>query len=224
MTVYELTEINRLNYHDYIHLCTKENSIEAALVNCALGKAYTINCGHSKYGMVYCKKSRCEWPLNRNLFESNLFGTYYKKKYREFENYLNSDDYIVKYIEDDDFGMCPYYSLLDNFNSYYGIFSYCNYIVILSVGSSYTGLDSLEHYNLDKLTEGFAVVINAAINTVELFSLGEDDGNYWAESRVPYKNLCNRDRGIICSLVNEIDESRFWNKNIIIEKLFYGTN
>lgn len=222
MTLYKLTKINCLNYRDYIHSCTEEKSIEAALVNCALCEAYAIHCGLSEEGMTYCKKSRCEWPLDKRLFESDLFGEYYKKKYGEFENYLNSDDYTVKYTENDDFGMCQYYSLLDNFNSYYGIFSYADYIVVLSVGSSYTGLNSLGKCNPNKLTEGFAVVVNVAISTIDLYSLGEDDGNYWAEIRVPYKNLCSRDRGIVCSLVNEIDESRFWDKNKVMEKLFYG--
>ena len=222
MTVYKLTGFNNLDYDDYILPCTEEHSMEAALVNYALWEAYAIHCGHSEGGRGYCKKSRCEWPLDRRLFNWDLFGSYYKKKYGRFENYLNSDDYVVKYIEDDDYEMCQLYSLLDNFHNYCGIFSRNNNFVILSVGSSYTGLSSLENYNLDKLTEGFAVVINAALNTVDLFSLGEDDGNYWAESRVSYDNLCAQDRGIVCSLVNDIDSSRFWNKDRLIEKLFYG--
>lgn len=218
MTVRELTTFNHLEYDDYIVPCAEDVSM--GLVDCALWEAYGHHCGHSPEGRSYCKKSLCSWPLDKRLFYMDCFGKYYKAKYGTFENYKNSSDYLVSYIPDDDIGMCQLYSLLDNFGSYYDIFSYRNYLIILSVGSSYTNKDW--HYSLEKLSEGFAVVINVALNLINLVALGEDDGNYWAEKLVPYENLCIYDRGVVCSMVNDIDSSKFWNKDKLIEKLIYG--
>lgn len=219
MTVYEIKGFNHLNYEDYIHNCSQETSKEAALAECALWNAYRIQCGNLEDGREYCKRSICEWPLDKRQFDTKYFGGYYQKKYRSFENYKSSEDYVVKYVPDDDSGWCQLHSLLDNFDSYHGVFRWGNYLVILSVGSSYTGLNSERRYDLDHLTEGFAVVIDVALNTISLFSLGEDDGNYWIEKLVPYKSLCIYDRGIVTSIVNDIDSSKFWNKDRLIYKL-----
>lgn len=219
MTVFELNGINRLNYKKWIHNWSESESFDLALANAALCKAYDIHCGHSEEGARYCKKTQCSWPLDSRLFNCKYSGKYYKAKYGTFENYKNSEDYVVSYEQDDDCGMCQLYSLLDNFRSYYGIFRYADYLIVLSVGSSLTSKSY--NYDLEKLSEGFAVVINVALNVFSLFALGEDDGNYWVEKEIPYNNLSIYDRGVVCSMINDIDESRFFNKARLIEKILY---
>lgn len=215
MTVFEIDE-------RYIY--EKDGQpIEFGLVNGAMGTALNVQFGHSMNGHDYCKKTYCLWPLDRKLFNIDYFGQCYKEKYGTFENYLNSDDYRVVYKQGDDNGMCQIYYLLDNFSSYYGIFSKRDYLVVLSVGSSYTSVeDGKTFYYNDRLSFGFGVVVNILTNSVTLIALGEDDGNYWAEEEVPYHKLCNRDRNAVLSMVNDIDDSKFWNKDGLIRKLFYG--
>lgn len=210
MTVYELKNFDKNNYF------TKKD-----LVDCALWTAFDIVIGKTYYSdKPYCRKTICKWPIKKEEFYKYSFAKSLRKKYISYENYKNSKDYVVKYEEDDDSGMGALYYLLDNFNSYYGIFKYTHYLIILSVGVSYTNTG--DGYDINKLPDGFAVIIDIITNNISLIPLGEDDGNYWAESEIPYNNLCIYDRGMICSIVNNICLSDFSNKNELIYKLIYN--
>lgn len=218
MTIYDIRNFDYNHTEDYIHSCAEEQTLEIALTEASLWEAYRIHCGKSIE--PYCKKSRCIWPLDKKCFYDKLFGDYYKKKYGTFENYKNSNEYVVKYEIDDDCGMCQLYSLLDNFHNYIGAFKWQEYLVILSVGSSYTHYYTpSNYYNIDMLSEGFSVVINTTTNDITLIALDEDDGNYWGEKTLPYSRLSIYDRGIVSSIVNDIEETKLNDKNKLIELL-----
>lgn len=218
MTIYNIMNFNPDRIKDYVHQCAKECSLEMALSEAALREAYRIHCGGSlreyckyDYGPTrYCKKTWCWWPLTEEQFSNKYWRESLKGQYADYNEYKNSDEFRVVYEVGDDDGMCHLYSLLDNFNNYIGAFKWEEYLVILSVGSSYTGYP--EDYNLSRLSEGFSVAINTSTNSITLIALGEDDGNYWAEEVIPYSNLSIYDKGIISSIVNDIDESRLENK------------
>ena len=143
------------------------------------------------------------------------------------KTWMNIDKYGNVTIEKgDSFGMCDLYSLLDNFNSYYGAVNDGDYLTILSVGSSLTHRPNKNGwYNQNTMSEGFGVVINKLTNDIVLVTLGEDDGNYWGSHEIPYENLSKYDRNEVIRIVNDVDESHFWNKQELIEKLwYYGKN
>ena len=122
----------------------------------------------------------------------------------------------------DSFGMCHLYSLLDNFNSYYGAVNDGDYLTILSVGSSLTHKPkTYGWFNYETMSEGFGVVINKLTNDIVLVTLGEDDGNYWGDHEIPYGFLSKYDRNEVIRIVNDISESHFWNKQELIKKLWY---
>ena len=135
--------------------------------------------------------------------------------------YIDKDGNIT--IEKgDSFGMNDLYSLLDNFNSYYGAVNDGYYLTILSVGSSLTHIPIKDGwYNQDTMSVGFGVVINKLTNDIVLVALGEDDGNYWGSHEIPYENLSKYDRNEVIRIVNDVDEIHFWNKQELIEKLWY---
>ena len=58
-------------------------------------------------------------------------------------------------------------------------------------------------------------------NDIVLVALGEDDGNYWGDYELPYERLSRYDRNEVIRIVNDIDESHFWNKDELIKKLWY---
>lgn len=218
MTIYEIKYFDGNNLDDYIHICAEKHSLEIALTEAALWKAYNIHCGKSE--TRYCKKTISWWPLTKEMFSKKYWRKYLKKNYINYEEYQRSEEYVVIYEEDNDDGMCSLYSLLDNFHSYIGAFKWKEYIIILSVGSSYThNYKSDGYYNLDTLSEGFSVIINTKTNGITLIALGEDDGNYWGEKTVPYSNLSIYDKGVISSIINDIDETNLKNKEKLIEKI-----
>lgn len=148
----------------------------------------------------------------------------------------NTDNYgyspqTWKYIDEegnitveqgDSFGMGNLYSLLDNFHLYYGAVNDGDYLTILSVGSSLTHKPKKDGwFNEETMSEGFGVVINKLTNDIVLVTLGEDDGNYWGDHELPYERLSRYDRNEVIRIVNDIDESHFWNKQELIEKLWY---
>lgn len=139
------------------------------------------------------------------------------------KKWMNIDkDGNVTIEKGDSFGMCHLYSLLDNFNSYYGAINDGDYLTILSVGSSLTHIPNKNGwYNQNTMSEGFGVVINKLTNDIVLVTLGEDDGNYWGSHEIPYENLSKYDRNEVIRIVNDVDESHFWNKQELIEKLWY---
>lgn len=148
----------------------------------------------------------------------------------------NTDNYgyspqTWKYIDEegnitveqgDSFGMCDLYSLLDNFHLYYGAVNDGDYLTVLSVGSSLTHKPMKDGwFNEETMSEGFGVVINKMTNDIVLVTLGEDDGNYWGDHELPYERLSRYDRNEVIRIVNDIDESHFWNKDELIKKLWY---
>ena len=149
--------------------------------------------------------------------DSNNYG-YSSPKWKDIDKEGN-----VITQQGDSFGMCPSYSLLDNFHSYYGAVNDGDYLTILSVGSSLTHNPIKDGwFNKETMSEGFGVVINKLTNDIVLVTLGEDDGNYWGDHEIPYKNLSKYDRNEVISIVNGIDESHFWNKEELIKKLWYS--
>lgn len=216
MTIYNLDNFNAAEIDKW----TESLSIQMALVEASLWKAYQIHCGKEEDGYLYCKKSRCNWPLTQEQFANKYFRAELEGKYSSYKEYKNSDEFAVVYEPDNDDGMCQLYSLLDNFHNYIGAFKWKEYLVVLSVGSSYTNITFT--YNLKYLSEGFAVVINTNTEEIALIALNEDDGNYWGECETSYSNLSIFDRGVVSSIVNDIAKKNLSNKDKLIEKILYN--
>lgn len=218
MTIYEIENFDYNNISEDLPTCSGKESLEIALTDAALWEAYNIQCGHTQEGTSYCKKKYCIWPLTEELFSKKHWKCMVKGEYAHYEEYENSDEFVVFYETDDDDGMCQLYSLLDNFHNYIGACKWQEYIVVLSVGSSYTHhYTPSNYYNIDTLSEGFSVVINTNTNDITLIALDEDDGNYWGEKTLPYSKLSIYDRGIVSSIVNNIEETKLTDKNKLIE-------
>ena len=150
-------------------------------------------------------------------------GHNYKNYGYSPKTWMNIDkDGNVTIEKGDSFGMCHLYSLLDNFNSYYGAVNDGDYLTILSVGSSLTHKPKKDGwFNDETMSEGFGVVINKLTNDIVLVTLGEDDGNYWGSHEISYGYLSKYDRNEVIRVVNDVDGSHFWNKQELIEKLWY---
>lgn len=176
------------------------------------------------YNSVYKRSENCV-RVSMHLYECLEHHLGHNKKNYGYSPktwmYIDKDGNVT--IEKgDSFGMNDLYSLLDNFNSYYGAVNDGDYITILSVGSSLTNRPIKDGwYNQDTMSVGFGVVINKLTNDIILVALGEDDGNYWGSHEVPYENLSKYDRNEVIRIVNDVDESNFWNKQELIEKLWY---
>ena len=142
------------------------------------------------------------------------YGNYSSKKYKRLDKNGN--------IEIMDISPQGYENLLDNFNSYYGAVEDDETLTILSVGSSLTHRPRNDGgFNKETMSEGFGVVINKMTNDIVLVTLGEDDGNYWGDHELPYERLSRYDRNEVIRIVNDIDESHFWNKDKLIKKLWH---
>ena len=155
----------------------------------------------------------CEWYFmgNGKFYE---YRNYSRKKYMDIDKNGN--------ITFDDF--CPegLWGMLDNFDLYYGAVEDDNTLTIISLGSSLTYNPKKDGWHNQKtMSEGFGIVINKLTNDIVLVTLGEDDGNYWASHEIPYENLSKYDSNEVISIVNDVDESHFWNKQELIKKLWY---
>ena len=160
--------------------------------------------------------STCIYECYQHFIGNNsYYPRYALRKYKHIDKNGN----IVVYDYDPDYMDC----MLDNFSSYYSAIKDGDYLTILSIGSSYTHKPSKHGwFNYDTMSEGFGVVINVITNDITLVTLGEDDGNYWGDHEIPYTNLSKYDRNKVISIVNNIDENDFWDKNKLIEKLWYN--
>ena len=155
----------------------------------------------------------CYWYFMGNG-KLDKYGNYSSKKYKRLDKNGN--------IEIMDISPQGYENLLDNFNSYYGAVEDDETLTILSIGSSLTHRPRKDGgFNKETMSEGFGVVINKMTNDIVLVTLGEDDGNYWGDHELPYENLSVYDRNEIIRIVNDIDESHFWNKDKLIKKLWH---
>lgn len=80
---------------------------------------------------------------------------------------------------------------------------------------------SSESYRVNADTpEGFGCIINKLTNEMHCVALGEDDGNYWGDHDIDLLAIRNFEWGIVTTIVNEMNESLFWNKEQLIEKIF----
>lgn len=152
----------------------------------------------------------------------NFMGGYKKDEYNSFclMSYRSLEkDGTVKI---NDYCAQGYENLLDNFRMYYGAVEDDDTLTIISLGSSLTHRPTKDgYYNQNTMSEGFGVVINKLTNDIVLVTLGEDDGNYWGDHELPYERLSKYDRNEVIRIVNDIDESHFWNKQELIKKLWY---
>ena len=151
-------------------------------------------------------------------YKKDEYDSYCLKSYRSIEK-----DGTVKIMN---YCAQGYENLLDNFRMYYGAVEDDDTLTIISLGSSLTHRPNKDGwYNQNTMSEGFGVVINKLTNDIVLVTLGEDDGNYWGSHEIPYENLSVYDRNEVIRIVNDVDESHFWNKQELIEKLwYYGKN
>ena len=199
MTIYQTeTPFNYEKYKEYVCSSVCKRSENCVRVSMCLYECLKHHLGHNEKNYGYSPKT-----------------------------WMNIDkDGNVIIEKGDSFGMCHLYSLLDNFNSYYGAVNDGDYLTILSVGSSLTHKPNKDGwYNENTMSVGFGVVINKLTNDIVLVTLGEDDGNYWGSHEIPYENLSKYDRNEVIRIINDVDESHFWNKQELIEKLwYYGKN
>ena len=195
MTIYQTeTPFNHKKYKEWVCNSVEKRSENCVRVSMCLYECLQHHLGHNDKNYGYSPKT-----------------------------WMNIDkDGNVIIEKGDSFGMCHLYSLLDNFNSYYGAVNDGDYLTILSVGSSLTYRPNKDGwYNENTMSEGFGIVINKLTNDIVLVTLGEDDGNYWGSHEIPYENLSKYDRNEVIRIVNDVDESHFWNKQELIEKLWY---
>lgn len=194
MTVYEYPKpfIFEMESPDYHCCCVDMKSEEVVRVDVCLKICYWNFMGGGKW---------------------DKYGNYCRKQYMHFNKEDNSDEMA-------DF--CPqgYENLLDNFNLYYGVVEDENTVTVLCIGSC-LGYTSYQ-YSLENLSEGFGVVVNKFTNDITLVALGEDDGNYWGCKEIPYENLTKYDRNEVIRIVNDIPSNHFYNKNELIQKLWYS--
>ena len=157
----------------------------------------------------YDKMERyCYWPLTPYEFKIKGYD-YWKKGYKTYDEYIkNCANPEVKYIE----GPEPcYYGLVNTDGTL--TFAYQNdaYVFITHITSYY-----LRH----PYGEGFGCVINKMNNEIHCVALGEDDGNYWGDHDIDINLLNEYDLGIITSVINEMKNEKFTNKEELMEKIF----
>ena len=176
-------------------------------------------CGASvdTYSESCVRVNMCLWECLRNHLGHNHDNYNYSP-----QTWMNIDkDGNVTVVPGDSCGMCQLYCLLDNFSSYYGALEDEETLTVLSFGSSLTHQPRKDKwFNLETMSEGFGVVINKLTNDIVLVVLGEDDGNYWGDHEVPYKNLSVYDRNKVIGIVNDVPEDHFWNKDKLVEILW----
>lgn len=150
----------------------------------------------------------CEWPLTPYEFASKGY-TYWKKSYKTYQEYIeNCANPKVVY---DGYADCCYYGLRNTDGTLTFAYQNDEYIFIIHITSYYW------HHPYG---EGFGCVINKLTNELHFVALGEDDGNYWGDHDIEENIIRDYDLGIVTSVVNDMKNELFWNKENLIEKLF----
>ena len=153
-------------------------------------------------GVKYCK-----WPLSEYQFKQAWYKKD-RKNCKTYEEYLKLNP-KVEYEFYCDQG---FYNLRSTDGTLNFAFQNDENVFIIHLG--------FEIYYNDC---GFGCVINKINNDVHCVRLSEDDGNWWAENDINIGEMSAYEWSLVTAVINDLPESKFLNKESLIEKLFtYG--
>jgi len=156
---------------------------------------------------IDCEVKCCEWPLTEYTFNYQKRSKYYKIDFKTYEEYLASNPKVNYYTYVDN----QFYSLKNTDGTCDFAYQNNEYVFIIHITSGY--------YN-EPHSEGFGCIINKITNEIHYVALGEDDGNYWGDHDIDYNELNEFEIGYVSSVINEMNDNLFINKESLIEKLF----
>lgn len=150
----------------------------------------------------------CSWPLTPYEFNGKGY-TYWKNGYKTYDEYIKycANPEVVYDGYDD----CCYYGLLNTDNTLTFAYQDDEHVFIIHITSYYWN---------HPYSEGFGCVINKNTNEIHCVALGEDDGNYWGDHEISFNDLNEFEYGIVTSVINDMNEELFWNKEKLIEIIF----
>ena len=152
------------------------------------------------------------WPLTRYEFEHfpDSFK-YLRGTHKTYSEYLEAQK-------------TPYVTLESYPDSgFYGLKNLDHTLTFAYQNKEYVFIVHIEDFYANKLyPEGFGCVISKLSSEIHFVALGEDDGFYWGDHIIEMGTLGRYDLGVVLSIVNNMSESLFWDKDRIIEDLYRG--